>query len=150
MISGKSFAREEAHLEGGDLDLRGNGDAAIHILYELLARTIRTKAEDRYENASELHRALSVAVRRIEMRAHVLDLNARQHCNYCGIGEYRPRKLLPAHSIIGADGDDELMSTNVIGHGDVLALQCSFCGNLQIFRLDGIMGDWKGLTNRQQ
>ncbi len=145
MLACRSFPRERAHLDGGPYDLRLHGGPEIHLLYELFERTIQEEPRDRYTDAGELQEAFEATARRIGMKAHVLDLRVRQHCNFCGVGEYRPVKLKPAHSMIGPPGGHPQLSTNVLGLGDTLVLQCGHCGNLQVFRLDGVDGKWTGL-----
>lgn len=149
ILCGRSFARER-HAEGSN-DLRtSDPNPHLHFAYEVLNRTIATNPHDRYQNATELLRAIDGVIMRIEQDAHVLDMRIPQHCLYCrnghyGIRLYNPSKLAGFSEPKVGDSYG-FWGTNQLEHKSWMVLVCDNCGNTQMFRPD-IAGrdNWKNL-----
>jgi serine/threonine protein kinase len=136
MMAGKIFAWEK-HREG-EFDLTtGQRDSAVFLIYDLLDKTIVFDKSKRFPDADKLADAVEMVGRRIEMKAHAIDLKIPQLCSYCGAGEYKPVLNQYSDGIQGGqlhgymsfpgDPDDRVLW---------LILTCDHCGNGQIFRPD--------------
>ena len=100
------------------------------------------------------------------MDAHVLDLDVRQPCIYCRLGEYKIRvdprwffdDLKPQPEPAGPNywlnqGADAARRYGVQAHNGApwLILQCDHCGNVQMFQLSEARGvDFKKNWNLRQ
>ncbi len=114
ILSGRSFSREKHRIQPYDLlhPVTGLVDQYLYFVYDLLDKSILTKPDDRYQNATELRDALDGVIMKIEGNAHVLDMDVRQNCLYCVSGRYQ------VHT-----GGDRFRVT----------LICLNCGNTQQF-----------------
>ena len=88
---GRCFDREK-HCDPA-FDLRAKEPRLAHALvYEILNRTLVEKPRDRFfQNGNTLADSVDTYAEVLEMRAHVLDLDVRQQCLFCGVGEYKIR-----------------------------------------------------------
>jgi hypothetical protein len=85
-------------------------------------------------------------IRRIEVRAHHLDLSTPQACNYCGAGFYKtvvdepenensiPKLYPKTINLFGLKQEE--YNQRVSWWPNWLILACDHCGNVQIFRPD--------------
>lgn len=115
-LTGRSFAREKHREPSYDLTRppQGQPEDGTQFVYELLDKCIVESPKPRFQDADALIAAVDVAIRRIVLNAHVLDLNVKQRCIYCANGEYQ--------SLQGSQTNE---------HGITLA--CRNCGNIQHF-----------------
>ena len=146
MIAGRIFDREEHRTQRFDLT-RGQTAPDYFFIYELLDKMIAKEPAERLQDANEVADVVDEIIRRIEMRAHHIDLSTPQHCNYCGKGFYKPMvddppqpdrtfpKEYPTLGRLGLRAPE--------GYGGPtsswpvwLVLACDYCGNVQMFRPD--------------
>jgi Protein kinase domain len=115
LLAGRSFSREKHRVAPYNLLIPESKtpDRFLYFVYDLLDKTIANDPTDRFQNATELRKALDGVIVKIENNAHVLDMKVRQNCVYCISGEYRP---------MGGSGDQ-------FGQ----RLICWSCGNIQQF-----------------
>lgn len=141
MIGGRSVPRE-LHRDS-KYDLRKEQkDSAIFFVYELLDKMIVEDASKRFTDGNEVATAVDVAIRRLQVNAHIPNLTIPQLCDYCGLGEYQPI-VNPYSALPGWDQGDSVMGFLRIGAGRYdpqreawLILACDYCGNVQVFRPD--------------
>lgn len=137
MMAGKIFSREK-HREGAFDLTAGQKDSAVFLIYDLLDKTIVFDKSKRFPNADKLADAVEMVVRRIEMKAHAIDLKIPQPCSYCGAGEYKP--VVNPYLGYGTQGDQVQQFMHIpVESTDRelwLILACDYCGNIQIFRPD--------------
>jgi hypothetical protein len=110
ILSARTLMREDYSEPEYDLRPRSSGPG-MHFAYELLDKTLRKLPKERYPNAAVLLESLDSTLQRVQLQAHILNASVRQHCIFCGVGEYQ--FLSP--------------STNT------LKGICNTCGNIQEF-----------------
>lgn len=67
---------------------------------ELIADMVKMDPARRIQSAKELLTRIDDLIRRIDARAHVLDIRIKQHCLYCAVGRYTPaHDLTPVGNI---------------------------------------------------
>ena len=148
---GRCFDREK-HCDPA-FDLRAKEPRLAHALvYEILNRTLVEKPRDRFfQNGNTLADSVDTYAEVLEMGAHVLDLDVRQQCLFCGVGEYKirvdPRWFVGELHPRPEQKPNEWMDFaggvcrqyGVLAHPGAprLILHCNHCGNLQAFELFG-------------
>lgn len=145
---GKCFDRE-VHCDPR-FDLRPNEPRIAHALvYQILDRTIVERPSERLQNGDKLADAVDTSAEALEMDVNVLDLEVRQHCIYCGLGEYKIRvdprwwfeelRPQPEHgpNYWINQGVEQALKYGLQAHNAApwLVLQCQRCGNVQTFQL---------------
>jgi serine/threonine protein kinase len=97
ILSGRTLTREEYTEAEDDLRTREAGPS-MHFVYEIFDKTITERPQDRYQSAAALLYALDTVIERVRQNAHVLNPTVRQHCIFCGVGEYRMSPSSPHYS----------------------------------------------------
>ncbi|HWQ34419.1 MAG TPA: serine/threonine-protein kinase [Blastocatellia bacterium] len=141
MMAGRIFSREKHREAAFDLTT-GQRDSAVFLIYDLLDKTIVFDKSKRFTDADKLADAVDTVIRRIEMKAHAIDLNAPQPCNYCGIGAYEI--IINPYTRDQYNLQQDQVSRflhiqyadNDIQREAWLVFACDYCGNIQIFRPD--------------
>lgn len=113
ILSGRTLMREDYAEPEFDLRTR-NAGSNMHFVYELFDKSITKSSKERFQNAALLLESLDSVIERVQLKAHVLNKSIRQHCLFCGVGEYHFSSLA-ANTLKGI---------------------CDKCGNVQEF-----MGD---------
>lgn len=133
LLAGRIFAREKHREPGFDLT-KANATVPYFLVYELLDRMIVGDPGQRLRDGGEALREVDSVIERVELRAHVVSLDAPQSCLFCGVGHYRPEVTY------GDDGTSSAAVHNMgltpVGSAHWLILVCDHCGNLQLFRPD--------------
>ena len=116
MLTSRSFSREKHRIPPFDLlhPERGEIEAGVHFVYDVLYKAIVADPGRRYRDATALREAIEGVMMKIETGANVLDLSVPQQCWYCREGHYR---------VMQGTSPDQWN----------LKLVCSNCGNLQEF-----------------
>jgi serine/threonine protein kinase len=147
---GGVFEREKHH--NPKYNLLGREPRTAHaFVYEILDRTIVEEPSGRYfQDANALAADADAQAERLEMDAHALDLNVRQQCMFCRVGEYKirvdPRLWFPELHPEQETRPNEFMQRameqlqiyGILGgvrDRPWLVLQCQQCGNVQAFQL---------------
>ncbi|MGD0017232.1 MAG: serine/threonine-protein kinase [Verrucomicrobiia bacterium] len=134
MLTGRIFAREKHRELQYDLT-KDNSDPSFYLIYELLDQLIVADPSKRIGDANELLKHFDILVKRIELRAHAIDLNAPQLCTYCGTGKYR--RVVNADTLQSpGSADISNFGLNIVGAPFWLIMVCSHCGHVQMFRPD--------------
>ncbi len=91
----------------------------------------------RLQNAEMVLQEVESIIRRIEMNAHPINLEAPQPCSYCGVGTYQVA-VNPSPEFRNRQQDDirNFAGLTAIGDPIWLILVCDYCGNVQMFRTD--------------
>jgi len=133
IISGRTFGRERHREKEYDVYSK-DPRTEIALVNELLDKLIVANPGSRLKDAGEVVREIEILERRVDMKAHVLDYSVPQHCNYCGLGNYRP----VVNSTPGGVGSSTVhnFGFNNVGGAVWLIMVCDHCANVQIFRPD--------------
>jgi hypothetical protein len=130
--SKRIFNREKHREPAWDLT-RVHNEPPYFFLNELFDKSIVFEPPKRLRNAEEVAQQVGSIIRRIEMNAHPVSLEAPQHCGYCGVGQYQ---------IVQAEGtyEDKAKGKESTGLGfagkrDYFIMACDHCGNTQIFNV---------------
>jgi serine/threonine protein kinase len=119
MFGGRSFARER-HRDTA-FDLRRKSDSPyIHFVYDLLDKTVVEDEGQRFQDATEMLKAVEGVIVKVEQNAHVLDLKVVQPCLYCISGRYE----------------------KFYSEADRIMLRCSNCGHFQEFVMQDAARQW--------
>jgi len=140
LMTGKEFSREKHHDEAYDLAKLMPAPEGF-LINEVLDRMMAVDPSQRYADADELLDDLHCLIRRIEMKAHPVSLEAPQECSYCGVGTYR----LIVDYRKGKDkvqADARTLGFTVDPGSVCLIMVCNHCGNVQIFRPDKARDPW--------
>jgi serine/threonine protein kinase len=144
MLAGRVFDREAHRTPKFNLT-EGQRDPDIFFIYDLLDKMIVEDPRERLANATEVADAVDEIIRLIGIRAHVLDLEVPQQCNYCGRGLYQP--AADSTSLTDRAGSRDVLNFgfNLMGRPLMLILVCDYCSNVQMFRPDysGNRHAWK-------
>jgi serine/threonine protein kinase len=124
---------------------------------ELIQKSVRRRAAERFANADEFHQQVGRVMQRMAARGHVLDLDVPQRCLYCAEGFYhadgpqissdeRTNPYVPAGNATQAERPifQDLRrkrnyifgSVNDTQVGTPIVMVCDYCGNIQYFRFD--------------
>jgi Protein kinase domain len=87
ILSGRTLLREDYAEPEFDLRTR-NAGSNMHFVYELFDKSIKKSPKERLQNAALLLGSLDNVIERVQLKAHVLNKSVRQHCLFCGVGEY--------------------------------------------------------------
>lgn len=114
----------------------------LQLVNELFDQTITNNLNDRLQSAHQLSVAVDILVGRIQLNAHVVDIEAPQHCSFCGLGFYR---LISNVSFDRWPTQGDQLRREV-GLGSEsqnawLAMNCDRCGHISAFRPRGEMVD---------
>lgn len=135
MIAGRIFSREKHRVKPFDL-ATGSADPNIHMIYEILDKTITANPATRFESAGELDKEVLKLIDRISKNARPVNPNIPLLCQFCGIGFYRPvvAKRSDRDSRHGTDIHN--FGFSAVGNPDWTILVCNHCGHVQFFRAD--------------
>jgi serine/threonine protein kinase len=147
MLAGRIFDREIHRTAYYDLT-KNQTAPDLFFVYELLDKTIIENPSKRLSNAGELLAVVNKTIRLIEKKAHVLNLNTPQECNYCGLGSYRV--VANSTSLNDRSGSTDVHNFGfvLVGMPQWLVMVCDHCGNVQIFRPDYVKSDTPWIAER--
>lgn len=134
LVTGKKFTREKHREQEYDLT-KESQDAAITFIYDILDKTIKFDPSHRMSDANDLANEVDLIIKRLLMNAHPIDIDAPQHCTYCGIGDYR-RMTTPNEPQHGLRRVHDFFPTMGANPYPWLIFLCDHCGNVQLFRPD--------------
>ncbi|HJT29252.1 MAG TPA: serine/threonine-protein kinase [Pyrinomonadaceae bacterium] len=145
MIAGRIFDREVHRTEYFDLT-KNQTAPDLFFVYELLDKTIIEGPSKRLSNAGELLNLVNKTIRLIEKKAHVLNLDTPQECNYCGLGFYKV--IADSTSMNDRSGSTDVhnFGFTLVGMPQWLIMVCDHCGHVQIFRPDHVKSDNPWIT----
>lgn len=134
LLTGKVFAREKHHEAQYDLAIISPSSESF-LINEFLDNMIVASPGARYQTAGQVLPYLRQLIHRIRTRAHAINLNAPQPCDFCGIGEYK-RVVDYQNEVSGSPTDVRNFGFSAVSGCQWLIFVCNHCGNTQIFRPD--------------
>jgi serine/threonine protein kinase len=146
IVGGKKFTREKHREPEYDLT-KESQDAAIMFIYDILDKTIKLDPSKRLVDAHAFANEVNLIIRRLLMNAHPINIDAQQHCTYCGIGTYN---VLANKDDKKDDYKDIISRFFGSGHTlpDWLVFLCDSCGNVQLFRPELLSNEKKDIWDR--
>ncbi len=148
LVAGKKFTREKHRDPEFDLT-KENKDSAISFMYDLLDKTIKQNPSQRLANANEFANEIDLVIKRLLMHAHPINIEAPQHCTYCGIGNYKIITT-PNEPQYGLRRVHDFFPTGGGTPYPWLIFLCDYCGNVQLFRPDLNPPEQRGIWTRRQ
>lgn len=149
LFAGRVFDREKHRESRWDLTAQSH-DLPQHevveraFINELLDWSVILDPSIRFGGARQFHWHVERTIRRIIQGNHVIDLNVRHICNYCGVGNYRLGGDSTVRDSESGFDDVEGFGIRHVGNVKWIVLYCDHCGHVQQFRTDILrQNPWK-------
>lgn len=131
LVTGRNLPREDQRKPQWDI-ARKHQDLCHQLVVELIDKMVIEDPQARLKDASIVSTEVETLIKRVSMKAHVVDVKAIHPCDFCGLGNYQIKAS-------GADNDAidvaERIGFRRIGANWVIMI-CDHCGHLQLFRPD--------------
>lgn len=138
ILTGHIFSREKHREEKFNLT-RNYTDVGYYFVNQLLDKMIVSDPTQRLRDAGAVEQEVGAMMERIEKGKHVIDRDAPQPCNYCGVGSYQiVADFDPdgGHRLGFDETSVQNFGLNLVGSPVFLIMACDHCGNCQLFRPD--------------